>query len=64
MLSEVVLDTTLKRVTLATGKGTLGTWRSRDGQQRLLEEPSLQDEPKGKPQWVGVYAGQRLLTDP
>ncbi len=57
MLSEVVLDTILERVTLATGKGALGTWRSRDGQQRLLEEPSFQDEPKGKPQRVGVYAG-------
>ncbi len=29
MLSEVVLDTILKRVTLATGKGALGTWRPR-----------------------------------
>ena len=29
MSSEVAHDATLKRVTPATGKGALGTWRSR-----------------------------------
>ena len=38
---EMVHDTTLKRVTLATGKGALGTWRSRGGQRRKPEEPSV-----------------------
>ena len=31
MLFEVALDATLPRVTLVTGKGALGTWRSRYG---------------------------------
>ncbi len=57
---EVVHDTTLKQVTLATGKGALGTWRSPDGQRRVSEEPSLKDEPGGKPKPGGVYASQRL----
>ncbi len=57
---EVVHDTTLEQVTLATGKGALGTWRSEDGQRRMSEEPSLKDEPRGKPERVGVYASQRL----
>jgi hypothetical protein len=51
---EVVRDTTLARVTLATGKGALGTWRSPDGQRRGSEEPSLKDEPGGKPTRGGV----------
>jgi hypothetical protein len=51
---EVVRDTTLARVTLATGKGALGTWRSPDGQRRVSEEPSLKDEPGGKPTRGGV----------
>ena len=57
---EVVQDTTLKQVTLATGKGALGTWRSPDGQRRVSEEPSSKDEPEGKPRPGGVYASQRL----
>jgi hypothetical protein len=36
---EVVLDATLTRVTLVTGKGALGTWRSPCGQRRKSEEP-------------------------
>jgi hypothetical protein len=36
---EVVLDTTLTRVTLVTGKGALGTWRSQYGQRRKSDEP-------------------------
>ena len=39
MLFEVALDATLPRVTLVTGKGALGTWRSRYGQRRKPEEP-------------------------
>jgi hypothetical protein len=50
----------LKRVTLASGKGTLGTWRSQDGQRRESEEPFLEDEPEGKLSTRGVYASQRL----
>ncbi len=53
MPSEVVHDTTLKQVTLATGKGALGTWRSLGGQRRVSEEPSLKDEPGGKPKREG-----------
>ena len=51
---EVVRDTTLARVTLATGKGALGTWRSPDGQRRGSEEPSLKDEPEGQREMSGV----------
>jgi len=36
---EVVLDATLLRVTLVTGKGALGTWRSQHGQRGNSEEP-------------------------
>jgi hypothetical protein len=36
---EVVLDVTLTRVMLVTGKGALGTWRSWYGQRRKPEEP-------------------------
>jgi len=36
---EVVLDATLTRVTLVTGKGALGTWQSQYGQRRKSEEP-------------------------
>jgi hypothetical protein len=36
---EVVLDTTLARVTLVPGKGALGIWRSEYGQRRKSEEP-------------------------
>ena len=36
---EVVLDTTLTPVTLVTGKGALGTWRSQYGQRRKSDEP-------------------------
>ena len=50
---EVVHDTTLKQVTLATGKGALGTWRSQDGQRRVSEEPFLRGEPEGKPKREG-----------
>jgi hypothetical protein len=57
---EVVGDTTLKAVTLASGKGTLGTWRSQAGQRRESEEPAFADEPEGKPAMRGVYASQRL----
>jgi hypothetical protein len=57
---EVVGDTTLKRVTLVSGKGALGTWRSEAGQRRESEEPSLQDEPEGQRDMSGVYASQRL----
>ncbi len=57
---EVVQDITLKQVTLATGKGALGTWRSPGSQRRVSEEPSLKDEPGGKPKREGVYASQRL----
>ena len=46
---EVVHDTTLEQVTLVTGKGALGTWRSQNGQRRMSEEPFLKDEPGGKP---------------
>jgi hypothetical protein len=56
----VVLDATLTRVTLAAGKGALGTWRSPDGQRRESEEPSVKDEPEGKRDMSGVYASQRL----
>jgi len=34
---EVVHDTTLEQVTLVTGKGALGTWRSQNGQRRMSE---------------------------
>src|SRR5512145_2899641 len=57
---EVVLDTTLKRVTLVSGKGALGTWRSQAGQRRGSEEPAFADEPEGKREMSGVYASQRL----
>ena len=39
MLFEVVLDATLPRATLVTGKGALGTWRSQYGQRRKSDEP-------------------------
>ena len=54
------VDTTLKRVTLASGKGALGTWRSRAGQRRVSEEPAFSDEPEGKLRMSGVYVSQRL----
>ena len=57
---EVVLDATLTRVTLVPGKGALGTWRSPCGQRRKSEEPRVKDESRGQPQWVGVYASERL----
>jgi hypothetical protein len=57
---EVVLDTTLARVTLVPGKGAVGTWRSEYGQQRKSEEARFQDELGGKPECVGVYASERL----
>ena len=53
-------DTTLKRVTLVSGKGALGTWRSQAGQRRESEAPAFADEPAGKPAMRGVYASQRL----
>jgi hypothetical protein len=56
----VVGDTTLKRVTLVSGKGALGTWRSPTGQRRVSEEPVFADEPAGKRDRRGVYASQRL----
>ena len=56
----MVGDTTLKRVTLGSGKGALGTWRSRAGQRRESEEPACADEPAGKPALRGAYASQRL----
>jgi len=54
------VDITLKAVTLASGKGALGTWRSPVGQRRESEEPACADEPEGKPAMSGVYASQRL----
>ena len=54
------MDITLKAVTLSSGKGTLGTWRSRAGQRRESEEPVFADEPAGKPTMRGAYASQRL----
>ena len=39
MSFEVVLDATRSQVTLVTGKGALGTWRSEHGQRRKSEEP-------------------------
>ena len=57
---EVVPDTTLKQVMLATGKGALGTWRSPNGQRRVSEEPFFKDEPRGKLPRGGVDVGQRL----
>ena len=56
----MVGDTTLKRVTLVSGKGALGTWRSRTGQRRESEEPAFADEPEGKREMSGVDASQRL----
>ncbi len=60
MLSEVVQDATLKRVTLATGKGALDTWRPWNGQRRVSEDPFFWDESGSKPTTGGVNAGQRL----
>ena len=54
------MDITLKAVTLASGKGALGTWRSPVGQRRESEEPAFSDEPEGKLERRGVYASQRL----
>jgi hypothetical protein len=54
------VDITLKAVTLASGKGTLGTWRSQAGQRRESEEPAFADEPEGKPALRVVDASQRL----
>ena len=54
------MDITLKAVTLASGKGTLGTWRSQAGQRRASEELAFVDEPEGKLEMSGVYASQRL----
>ena len=56
----MVGDTTLKAVTLASGKGALGTWRSQAGQRRESEEPAFADEPEGKLGMSGVDASQRL----
>ena len=56
----MVGDTTLKRVTLVSGKGALGTWRSQAGQRRVSEEPVFSDEPEGKREMSGVDASQRL----
>jgi hypothetical protein len=56
----VVGDTTLKRVTRASGKGALGTWRSQAGQRRVSEEAAFADEPEGKREMSGVDASQRL----
>ena len=54
------MDITLKAVTLASGKGALGTWRSQAGQRRASEEPVFADEPEGKLAMSGVYASQRF----
>ena len=54
------MDITLKAVTLASGKGALGIWRSQAGQRRKPEEPALVDEPEGQLEMRGVYASQRL----
>jgi hypothetical protein len=54
------VDITLKAVTLASGKGALGTWRSPVGQRRESEELACADEPAGKPAMRGAYASQRL----
>ena len=54
------MDITLKAVTLASGKGALGTWRSQAGQRRASEEPAFSDEPEGQREMSGVYASQRL----
>ena len=53
--SEVVLDTTLARVTPAPGKGALGTWRSQDGPRtQSRESMHLED---GTSLEVNCYAG-------
>ncbi len=39
MLSEVVLDTTLRQVTPVSGKGALGKWRAPSRKHRLDSEP-------------------------
>ena len=44
----------------ASGKGALGAWRSRTGQQRASAEPAFADEPAGQLGMRGVYASQRL----
>jgi hypothetical protein len=54
------VDITLKAVTLASGKGALGTGRSPAGQRCESEEPACSDEPEGKLERRGVYASQRL----
>jgi hypothetical protein len=54
------VDITLKAVTLASGKGALGIWRSWAGQRREPEESAFSDEPEGKREMRGVYASQRL----
>jgi len=54
------VDITLKAVTLASGKGALGTWRSWAGQRRTSEEPAFLDEPEGTRAMSGVDASQRL----
>ena len=54
------MDITLKAVTLASGKGALGTWRSQTGHRRESEEPVFVGEPAGKPAMRGVDASQRL----
>ena len=44
----------------ASGKGDLGSWRSRTGQRRTSAEPAFADEPAGQLGMRGVYASQRL----
>jgi hypothetical protein len=42
---DMVRDAMSCEVTPRAGKGALGIWRSRDGQRRESEEPSMEDEP-------------------
>ena len=51
MLSEVVLDTTLRRVTPVSGKGALGKWRAPSRKHRLDSEPGKRCEPQGASSW-------------
>ena len=54
------MDITLKAVTLASGKGALGRWRSSAGQRRESEEPVVSGEPEGQREMSGVSASQRF----